>query len=165
MMMRATGDAGGEEREVRIASGRERTGPEPGRGRRSARMLDFSGRFDRAATPALVIAGSFILLYSLAIVWLPDAGRSAPNAILLALGVFGSVFLAVYVDLVLAERRAESRRESSWENRPEVEVGIGGWSPAVDDARPDARGGDVPHRSLRASKGGNGDDLNPEGRR
>ena len=63
-------------------------------------------RFDRAATPALVIACSFILLYSLAIVWLPDAGRSAPSALLLALGVFGTVFVAVYAEMVIAERRA-----------------------------------------------------------
>jgi len=62
-------------------------------------------RFDRAATPALVIACTFILLYSLAIVWLPDAGRSAPSALLLALGVFGTVFVAVYLEMVLAERR------------------------------------------------------------
>lgn len=74
--------------------------------RRGSGWLGMPSRFDRAATPALVIACSFILLYSLAIVWLPDAGRSAPSALLLALGVFGTVFVAVYAEMVIAERRA-----------------------------------------------------------
>ena len=72
--------------------------------------MDMPSRFDRAATPALVIACSFILLYSLAIVWLPDAGRSAPSALLLALAVFGTVFVAVYAELAVAERRAARER-------------------------------------------------------
>ena len=72
--------------------------------------LSMPSRFDRAATPALVIACSFILLYSLAIVWLPDAGRSAPSALLLALAVFGTVFVAVYAELAVAERRAARER-------------------------------------------------------
>ena len=79
-------------------------------GETAGSWLAMPSRFDRAATPALVIACSFILLYSLAIVWLPDAGRSAPSALLLALGVFGTVFVAVYAELAIAERRARRDR-------------------------------------------------------
>ena len=103
----------------------------PREGGRIASLFALPSRFDRAATPALVIACTFILVYSLAIVWLPDAGRSAPSALLLALGVFGTVFVAVYAEMALAERREMRAAE-----RANLEVALGepGWRPLVADS-------------------------------
>lgn len=54
---------------------------------------------------ALLAMCAFVWLYSMLIVWTPDAGRSAPNSLLCGVGVFAIAFLVSETRLRLATRR------------------------------------------------------------
>lgn len=61
---------------------------------------------------ALLAMCGFVWLYSMAIAFTPDAGRSAPNSLLCGVAVFALVFAASSLRLHIADRRiAESLRE------------------------------------------------------
>jgi len=69
---------------------------------------------DRAllsAGHALLAMCGFVWLYSMAIAWTPDAGRSAPNSLLCGIGVFAVTFLVSQARMRVADRRllADSR--------------------------------------------------------
>jgi lipoprotein signal peptidase len=60
---------------------------------------------------ALLAMCGFVWLYSMAVAFTPDAGRSAPNSLLCGVAVFAVVFVASQLRLYAADRRfAESLR-------------------------------------------------------
>ena len=58
---------------------------------------------------ALLAMCGFVWLYSMAIAFTPDAGRSAPNSLLCGVGVFAVVFVASQLRLHAADRRFVER--------------------------------------------------------
>lgn len=79
--------------------------------RRQSRLAPFSGvplmsdRVLLAAGHGLLAMCGFMWLYSLAIAFTPDAGRSAPNSLLCGVGVFAIAFLASRARQRLIDRR------------------------------------------------------------
>ena len=59
-----------------------------------------------SAGHALLAMCAFIWIYSMAIAWTPDAGRSAPSSLLCGVVVFGVVFAASQARMHVLERRA-----------------------------------------------------------
>ena len=85
------------------------------RGRRELPLLPSASRSDApAGRLRWVVAGghglfamcAFVWIYSMVIVWTPDAGSSAPNALLLGVGVFAAAFVGSQARLAAAARRA-----------------------------------------------------------
>jgi lipoprotein signal peptidase len=62
-------------------------------------------RMLQSAGHALLAMCGFVWLYSMAIAFTPDVGRSAPNSLLCGVGVFAIVFLASQARSRLADRR------------------------------------------------------------
>ena len=92
-----------------------------GRKATSARARHHPQRFgalamrDRAlvsAGHALLAMCGFVWLYSMAIAWTRDAGRSAPNSLLCGVGVFALTFLISQARMRLAERRVANSTRS-----------------------------------------------------
>ncbi|HEY7233186.1 MAG TPA: signal peptidase II [Gemmatimonadaceae bacterium] len=83
--------------------------------RRRARLASFSGvplmsdRVLLAAGHGLLAMCGFMWLYSLAIAFTPDAGRSAPNSLLCGVGVFAIAFVASRARQRLIDRRLVGR--------------------------------------------------------
>jgi lipoprotein signal peptidase len=72
---------------------------------RFAGALTMRDRLLLSAGHALLAMCGFVWLYSMAIAFTPDAGRSAPNSLLCGVGVFALVFAASQARLRLASRR------------------------------------------------------------
>jgi lipoprotein signal peptidase len=110
---------------------------------------------------ALLAMCAFIWLYSMALAWTPDAGRSAPNSLLCGIGVFAVAFLVSQVRGRLVERRAPSLDVALAANRALERVVLDGSVPAyasgddVGASRPDGRPRDPvrERREPRASDG------------
>jgi len=105
------------------------------------RDRQFSGAFpmrDRvliSAGHALLAMCAFVWLYSMAIAFTPDAGRSAPNSLLCGIGVFTIAFLASQARLRFADRRFVERLRSL-PNRSVERVVLDGSIPAMADEAP-----------------------------
>ena len=63
-----------------------------------------------SAGHALLAMCGFVWLYSMAVAWTPDAGRSAPNSLLCGVGVFALAFVTSQARLRLADRRLVAKR-------------------------------------------------------
>jgi len=63
-----------------------------------------------SAGHAMLAMCGFVWLYSMAIAWTPDAGRSAPNSLLCGVGVFALAFVTSQARLLLADRRLVAKR-------------------------------------------------------
>jgi len=74
-------------------------------------VLPMRDRALLSAGHALLAMCGFVWLYSMAIAWTPDAGRSAPNSLLCGIGVFAVTFLVSQARMRVADRRllADSR--------------------------------------------------------
>jgi hypothetical protein len=79
---------------------------------------------------ALLAMCAFIWLYSMALAWTPDAGRSAPNSLLCGVGVFAVAFLVSQARLRVAERSAPSLDVSLATGRALERVVLDGSVPA-----------------------------------
>ena len=79
------------------------------RGRvRHAQLSGALSMRDRALVSAghgLLAMCGFVWLYSMAIAWTPDAGRSAPNSLLCGVGVFAVTFLISQARMRITDRR------------------------------------------------------------
>jgi lipoprotein signal peptidase len=63
-----------------------------------------------SAGHAMLAMCGFVWLYSMAVAWTPDAGRSAPNSLLCGVGVFALAFITSQARLLLADRRLVAKR-------------------------------------------------------
>ena len=63
-----------------------------------------------SAGHAMLAMCGFVWLYSMAVAWTPDAGRSAPNSLLCGVGVFALAFVTSQARLLLADRRLVAKR-------------------------------------------------------
>jgi hypothetical protein len=70
--------------------------------------LSVKRQLEEAAVTAFAVACAYIFVSSLALLFLPDAGRASPSNLLVAGGVFVVAFLAS------AARRAHAERVVSW---------------------------------------------------
>ena len=65
-----------------------------------------------SAGHALLAMCGFVWLYSMAVAWTPDAGRSAPNSLLCGVGVFALAFVTSQTRLRFADRRLVAKRRT-----------------------------------------------------
>jgi lipoprotein signal peptidase len=79
---------------------------------------------------ALLAMCAFIWLYSMAIAWTPDAGRSAPNSLLCGVGVFAIAFVVSQGRLRVAERRTLLADVALGERHPLERLVLDGSVPA-----------------------------------
>jgi lipoprotein signal peptidase len=63
-----------------------------------------------SAGHAMLAMCGFVWLYSMAVAWTPDAGRSAPNSLLCGVGIFALAFVTSQARLLLADRRLAAKR-------------------------------------------------------
>jgi lipoprotein signal peptidase len=98
----------------------------------------FSGAFPMrervllSAGHGLLAMCVFVWLYSMAIAFTPDAGRSAPNSLLCGVGVFAIAFLTSQARMRFADRRFTDRLRSS-PNRSVERVVLDSSIPVVGD--------------------------------
>ena len=99
---------------------------------------------DRAllsAGHALLAMCAFIWLYSMALAWMPDQGRSAPNSLLCGVGVFALTFLISRARSRFLDRHAPALDGALAAGRPVERVVLDGSLPAFaqGDDRPATR--------------------------
>lgn len=104
-------------------------------------------RFLVSGGHALLAMCAFIWVYSMALAWTPDAGRSAPNSLLCGIGVFAAAFLVSQARARVIERRALSPELALGPRRARERVVLDGSIPAfaTSDQEPHAPArGDMP---------------------
>lgn len=99
---------------------------------------------------ALLAMCAFIWLYSMAIAWTPDAGRSAPNSLLCGIGVFALAFLGSQLRMRVLAQRAPTLDEMLASSRTPERVVLDGSVPAfASDDSPTRRPGETARTPLR----------------
>ena len=78
--------------------------------------LSVKGRLEDAAVMAFTVTCAYIFVSSIALLFLPDAGRASPSNLLVAGGVF------LFAFIVSASRRMHAERAASWSGRAERDV-------------------------------------------
>ena len=78
--------------------------PEQPRARRFA-LATVRSRLLVSGAHALVAMCAFVWIYSMAVAWTPDAGASAPSALLLGAGIFAATFVASQTRLAIRALR------------------------------------------------------------
>jgi lipoprotein signal peptidase len=116
-----------------VSRPRQRTSARTGAPRMRDRLLVSGGH-------ALVAMCGFIWLYSMAIAWTPDAGRSAPNNLLCGIGVFAVAFLVSQARMRANQRRVTSLNPTLAATRALERVVLDGSLPAF------ALGDELPER-------------------
>lgn len=113
--------------------------------RRYSGVLPMRERLLVSGSHALLAMCGFVWLYSMAIAFTPDAGRSAPNSLLCGVAVFAVVFVASQLRLSVADRRfVESLRTIRRSPAIERVVLDGSLASAIHDDSPAERPGLLP---------------------
>lgn len=108
-------------------------------------------RFLISGGHALVAMCAFIWIYSMALAWTADAGRSAPNSLLCGVGVFGIAFLLSQARMRATARRAPVLNPSLAARQALERVVLDGSVPAFasDDDSVAPRPSEAPRRPAR----------------
>lgn len=125
-------------------------------GRQFLGVFPMRDRVLLSAGHALLAMCAFVWLYSMAIAFTPDAGRSAPNSLLCGVGVFAIAFVGSQAWLRLGDRRLLAHLRSL-SNRAVERVVLDGSLPAAADfpaRRPRLvpRGDMIPHEDRQAPR-------------